>query len=484
MPGTRLVRSLRLKSPRQYVARSCFAIEDALRTASLPGSEHALIVVRSLPLGAVRPGTAPSVLARRIEECWLQQARYAVPAGSSLAASAAAVSFASTAEAYAIYFAQLVRGEPAGEWYWRKLIPQSACGNPAAVFLALARSLARDGAPELARVAVADFAGWLQSKGVLEAGVLGISPSNAEEFLDWFTPGLREAPAHEGAPVVSAYPVQELLLEVLHAAGDRPAWIGSPRELARHVRARLAGLNPMSRRLSPEVDVNDSGKHAHAISEPATPAPERASSTAPSAALESARATSSHAAAESSFGAEMAYAGGTADILKEPSPANPPVSEIEPSAPVGLIPTLGGGIFFALPILRHIGFFDASHALPPFSLERLLLPIAYTAGVPPDDPLVLLLERSLAASEETPAGDILKQYHARACHWARRHPRMLLSWIVRRSAFAAITRSHIDIYFALSQADIRVRRLGLDLDPGWVPELGRVLAYHYDAHRG
>src|SRR3954471_15173041 len=102
-PGTRLVRSLRLKSPAQHVSRACFAIEDALRTASLSGSERGLIVVRSLPLGAIRPGTAPSVLARRIEECWREQARSAVPAGSASSAGAPAVSFPSLAEAYATY---------------------------------------------------------------------------------------------------------------------------------------------------------------------------------------------------------------------------------------------------------------------------------------------------------------------------------------------------------------------------------------------
>jgi hypothetical protein len=30
-----------------------------------------------------------------------------------------------------------------------------------------------------------------------------------------------------------------------------------------------------------------------------------------------------------------------------------------------------------------------------------------------------------------------------------------------------------------SQVDMTVRRAGLDLDPGWVPWLGRVVQFHY-----
>jgi hypothetical protein len=42
-----------------------------------------------------------------------------------------------------------------------------------------------------------------------------------------------------------------------------------------------------------------------------------------------------------------------------------------------------------------------------------------------------------------------------------------------------LTPTHLDIFFQLDQADIRIRRAGLDLDPGWVPWLGRVVLFHY-----
>jgi hypothetical protein len=58
---------------------------------------------------------------------------------------------------------------------------------------------------------------------------------------------------------------------------------------------------------------------------------------------------------------------------------------------------------------------------------------------------------------------------------------MLLNWVVRRAALIGVTRTHIDVYFSLDQVDVRIRRLGLDLNPGWVPALGKVVIFHYDA---
>ena len=39
--------------------------------------------------------------------------------------------------------------------------------------------------------------------------------------------------------------------------------------------------------------------------------------------------------------------------------------------------------------------------------------------------------------------------------------------------------SHINLHFRLNDAQLAVRRVGLDINPGWVPWLGRVVAFHY-----
>ena len=72
---------------------------------------------------------------------------------------------------------------------------------------------------------------------------------------------------------------------------------------------------------------------------------------------------------------------------------------------------------------------------------------------------------------------------ARAVHRAlRRHARIGLADLVRRPALLQSTPTHIDLRFDLRLVDLRIRRAGLDLDPGWLPWFGRVIGFHYE-HR-
>ena len=42
-------------------------------------------------------------------------------------------------------------------------------------------------------------------------------------------------------------------------------------------------------------------------------------------------------------------------------------------------------------------------------------------------------------------------------------------------------QTHADVVLPLDTVDLRVRRLGLDSDPGYVPWLGRILRFHFVA---
>jgi hypothetical protein len=63
--------------------------------------------------------------------------------------------------------------------------------------------------------------------------------------------------------------------------------------------------------------------------------------------------------------------------------------------------------------------------------------------------------------------------------YLRRHARIGLASLVLRPARLAITPTHLDVFFRLTAADLRIRRAGLDIDPGWLPWFGRVVAFHY-----
>jgi hypothetical protein len=51
--------------------------------------------------------------------------------------------------------------------------------------------------------------------------------------------------------------------------------------------------------------------------------------------------------------------------------------------------------------------------------------------------------------------------------------------LARRPGAIVVTRTHVDVLFRYNQVDLAVRRAGLDIDPGWVPWLGRVVQFHY-----
>ena len=69
-----------------------------------------------------------------------------------------------------------------------------------------------------------------------------------------------------------------------------------------------------------------------------------------------------------------------------------------------------------------------------------------------------------------------------ARRWLRRVAGIGPATLVVRPARLALTPTHADVHAGLRAADARIRRAGLDIDPGWVPWLGRVVAFHYDAH--
>lgn len=42
------------------------------------------------------------------------------------------------------------------------------------------------------------------------------------------------------------------------------------------------------------------------------------------------------------------------------------------------------------------------------------------------------------------------------------------------------SRTHIDLYMSMEEISIEARRAGLDRDPGWVPDLARIVYFHFD----
>ena len=56
---------------------------------------------------------------------------------------------------------------------------------------------------------------------------------------------------------------------------------------------------------------------------------------------------------------------------------------------------------------------------------------------------------------------------------------MSVSDFIKRPAYIAITETHMDITASIRTIDIHIRSAGLDINPGWIPWLGRVFQIHY-----
>lgn len=65
------------------------------------------------------------------------------------------------------------------------------------------------------------------------------------------------------------------------------------------------------------------------------------------------------------------------------------------------------------------------------------------------------------------------------CRYIHRHAKITIRNLIMRPAFVALTKTHMDITTSMKNLDIRIRLAGLDINPGWVPWLGRVIQFHY-----
>ncbi|VAW06081.1 hypothetical protein MNBD_ALPHA04-1792 [hydrothermal vent metagenome] len=64
-------------------------------------------------------------------------------------------------------------------------------------------------------------------------------------------------------------------------------------------------------------------------------------------------------------------------------------------------------------------------------------------------------------------------------NWLRKKARRRLHDLARRGGWASRDAETLNIRFSEAAADIRLRRLALDVDPGWVSWLGRTVHYHF-----
>ncbi|KQP04472.1 hypothetical protein [Pseudorhodoferax sp. Leaf265] len=469
MPAAqRTVRHLRLQAPGAEQARRLLPVlEDALRCASLGDGEGTrLLVVRRLALGPVAPGITAPTLAQRVEERLAEATRHWVGADSDSAAGAACVAFAGALDARVQLALRRLRGAPCAAWYWPLAVPECAAAmGPADQLQRMAWTIA--GWPE-ARVALPAWAAALAQAGHAVALGRALAPVQGAALLA--RAGLPPPAAEAARPVAAAAPAPAL-----------PAWL---EQLLRHTQ----GMHTAGAAVPPPA-LADAPPPSDATAPPATCA---------AAASDAAQDTLPPTAPARPLRADTPQR--SPRRTPHAAPAAPPRSASPTAAgPAWRTPTRHGGLLFLLPLLARLGLPDWLAPDDQRFAALVLRAALLRLRAPADDPAWGLAATAAEAAAAplrpaAPAGwsaglDRRTTRGAQASTWLaacrlqlRRAGGPPLAGLVRRPAGLALTATHADLFFALDQTDLAVRRLGLDIDPGWLPWFGRVVGFHYGGH--
>lgn len=166
---------------------------------------------------------------------------------------------------------------------------------------------------------------------------------------------------------------------------------------------------------------------------------------------------------------------------------------VEPQAPRGVaippredrLATRQGGLFY---LFNFLALPSVQHRLEPNAYPGLaagwiwLHQLGMALGYRPDPPLLRFLTSQAGLGEPDafaglgplPGIDDLLRLGAARCGEEVWGPSLCA-----RPALVTATRSHLDVHYRLDDARLAVRRVGLDIDPGWLPWLGRVVSFHY-----
>lgn len=482
----RRIRHARLRCVRpEHAAHARVLLEDALRTASLP-DQGRLIVFRHVDLGRLSPRDSATAWSWRLELRLHRLAAGAVFFAEPAAAAADAVWFPDAWQPAVELAVRALHGPAPVAWFWSAAVPGWTPGLPPreTARLAVRQLEERGGRPATLALArrlwreerLLDFAEWLPP-AELAAWALpsagGDETGGADRAEKLWSPVWQALPKRElnllrdwvrtrrPAPAVRGWVLAGVLAE-LRAAPAEPEAL---RHAAAEFSAQLETATPPGPPLAPA----------------APPAPTRPWQPAPS-----------------SWTAERS----DTSVAPEPRPCETPTPST-PTPPTAR-PTAAGGLLFTLNLLRQLGWPEWLPAgIRPQAVELTVSWLRMQAQrltLPADDALLTWLEDwgelpvfpELATPPDLLRENLSPARALRALKWPLRISLTLavqcrcwrcarLGWrpLVRRAARLSWTATHVDVFFLHRQADVRVRRAGLDLDPGWLPWLGRVVSFHY-----
>lgn len=562
MLAERSVRRLSIRAPDDaLVRRAAFLIEDALRTASLPGDGGGLLLLRRLQLPPFSATASAQQVALRLEaQCRETMVVEGMTADDSALAGAPAVRFADALSAHLALTRLILGGHQGRAWCWPLVVkgyrPALGTGSalralalslaalpeaPTALPCWLAQLVAKAAGVVTALLAALDAADLKRLQQACSGARLrqaGAGPAQWQAALDLSARLFgREDGRHRWLAGVAklcgvetgAYgdPLQfDEARERPAPTVDKPApWRkrADPADLARAPDGEHVTPSPLPAREQPlEVGpYRTPGRPSPTVDKPtpsregASPADflraldgEHAAPSAPESVGNQPLEVGSHRAPggsqpnESSGNTVSAPTVPIAELAARPRElaarpravatarstatlAETAGDEATADARAGQVDsafeaaTAAGGLLFLVPLLTQLGLPKALaddpawHDLP----QRIFAILLRRLSIVDEDPAWQLCEggQLLEAGADLDAGRWLA-----AC---RGHLRLQLGIglysLVCRPAMMRITATHADVRLPIEAVDVRIRRAGLDIDPGWVAWLGRVLRFHY-----
>ena len=161
-----------------------------------------------------------------------------------------------------------------------------------------------------------------------------------------------------------------------------------------------------------------------------------------------------------------------------PTPTIPAAWEVMQDARGQEVSTGWGGVLFLINALQRLEVEQVLEAAGPEAPSgwRLLHDLGMAFGLPEDEPMAAFL--AAQDLDTTVPPQLLAALIGRIEDLYRLDGPLPLP--LAQPARLWATETHLDLDLETKDVDPAIRLAGLDLDPGWVPWLGRVVTFHYD----
>ena len=512
----RRVHTVHLTAPSEtLLRRGSVLLEDAMHTASLPVADSGrLWLVRSINVGTINPKNSAASIALTLEAQFRHLKMNAVHGSDRTSDLASVVYFHDLVDAYCCFVLRLMEPVPMQEWFWRSALPQlfqqwQSTEQSRSIALKLALVHLLDTHAQV--LALAELLHRLQQANRLDF-VLNILDLTDGEVLLQACGWVRVAPDDQQldpdnpSPISlsttslspSSIAIQTLLpwFATWGITDARSQWLAAIWVLMDHPYLRsdtqlIQRLIPWIQRIvrSDSPPSPNSGGARNLVSQIGSTKTNQSfqNSGFGDKFIDNEAQNLSDLELERKPIISSLDAGDSTWLNYNPKPIDSPLIKSEPDllSLLQIDRSQYVGFFSIIPLLNQLGF---SHRCDRLSLDfpaYLLSQVAMKFGIPDVDPIRQSLTPQSPNSffgHVDPLAEITPEitaWIAAMRFWCRRYVGMKLTEIIDRPGAFTLTRTHLDIYFHHDQADIRIRRSGLDLDPGWVPWLGRVVLFHY-----